>query len=206
MKAALALRAMPLAAIAFVCIACQIPGSPQRADTSPTTSTNDEPRQLDAEGRPLPFRTAFPRRWNSGNDGTTYEPCTSVTADDLSAAGAEPASVRDAALVDFQTARGCIWFLSHGEGSIGQTVGNHRSLDSYVEKQQGTFDWKPEIAINNRRVGVATWGNSTCGTYVMSGAAIVATTATGRTNHTQLEQICDKVVAFTRATIDQMPE
>ena len=132
--------------------------------------------------------------------------CTSVTADDLSAAGAEPASVRDAALVDFQTARGCIWFLGHGEGSIGQTVGNHPSLDSYVAKQQGTFDWKPEIAIDNRRVGVATWGNSTCGTYVESGTAIVATTATGRTNRTQLEQICDKVVAFTRATIDQMPE
>ena len=206
MKAALSLRTIPLIAIAFVCVACQIPGTPQMATTPQTITATNDVRQFDAEGRSLPFRTAFPRRWNSGNDGTTYEPCTAVTADDLSIAGADPASVRDAALVDFQTARGCIWFTRSGEGTIGQTVGNHPSLDSYIRKQQGTFDWKPEFRVGGRRVGLATWGVSTCGTYVESGAAIIATTATGLRNPPQLEQICDKVVAFTRATIDQMPE
>ena len=44
-------------------------------------SVEPQIRQTDSMGRPLPFVTLFPNRWSGNNDGTPYEPCTSLRSD-----------------------------------------------------------------------------------------------------------------------------
>ncbi|WP_414652029.1 MULTISPECIES: DUF3558 family protein [Gordonia] len=189
-----------------------IDGQPS-AEVSPTASTGTAPstdtvRQTDAHGRPLPFNTAFPRRWSNGNDGTTYEPCTAATESILIANNLDPSSARDAAAADHQTARGCIWSLSDRRlASLSQFVGNQSDLDTYKQMNAQFVAWRADISMSGRRVAVATTPSiPECATFVRSGDAIVVSDLTISIDAPPIDEICDKAIAFTRATIDQMPE
>ncbi len=192
---------------------CAVSGTPV-SEIGATATGTDGPvagsgtvRQTDAEGNRLPFATSFPRRWNSGNDGSTYEPCTSATTKILLDAGLDPLSVKDAATVDFQTARGCRWKYSERLATLTQTVGNASDLAAYKSEQSTAAVWNSDIRIDGRVVAVSTEPDGRiCDTYVESGTAIVVTTAYFNHNRPPINEICDKAIAFTRATIDQMPE
>ena len=171
------------------------------------SATNDI-RQTDAQGRALPFETAFPRRWSNGNDGTTYEPCTAATTTILTDSRLDPQSARDAAAADHQTARGCVWSLSDREyADLSQYVGNQPDLDVYKQMNARFMNWSDDISLINRRVAVATARSiPECTTFVRSGEAIVVTNLSISINPPPIDEICDKAIAFTRATIDQIPE
>ncbi|WP_331436340.1 DUF3558 family protein [Gordonia sp. w5E2] len=193
---------------------CAVSGTPApdvgstAIGTNTTVTDHETVRQTDAKGHSLPFVTTFPRRWNSGNDGTSYEPCTSATTDILRDAGLDPLSVRDAATVDFQTARGCKWKYSGRRlASLSQTVGNSSDLATYKSKQSTAVTWNADIRVDGRLVAVSTEPDGRiCDTYVESGTAIVVTSTYFNHDRPPIDEICDKAIAFTRATIDQMPE
>ena len=206
-------RTLTLLLLTCLLGACSsVEGLPQSQNPSIATlsgtSTADTIRQTDARGRPLPFTNTFPRRWSNGNDGTTYEPCTAATMTILAANSLDPLSVKDAAIVDHQTARGCRWSINFYESAyLSQIVGNQPQLDIYKKQQNGIVEWMPDISIRDRRAAVGSSPSATdCTTFVQSGAAIVATRASMNIYPLTIDEICDKAIAFTRATIDQMPE
>lgn len=165
-------------------------------------------RQTDEEGRRLPFTTVFPRRWSNGNNGTTYEPCTAADTAILDAAGLEPSSVKDAAIADQQTARGCRWTFTNREFmSLTQIVGNSDPLEQYKLEAPQSFEWRDDIYIDKRKVAVGAVPDlGECTALTQSGTAIVFTRVSNYGESPPISEICDKAIAFTRATIDQMPE
>lgn len=173
-------------------------------DPSVATRTSGESRY-----ESLPFDSTFTKRWNSANDGTDYEPCVAASAQILSDLGVDPTSVRDAAGTDGQTLRGCDWEY-RGDGgarwTVSQIVGDSEGLASYKRRYQAGH-WRDDLDLAGRTVGVIEepdFGN--CGTYVQSGASGVHTIVFHRGRpHPATDEVCERALAFTRATIGQMP-
>lgn len=203
-RAAYAIAALSiLASVA----ACTVPGTPV-----PVNSTSGGIRQTDDSGIQLPFHTRLSKRWNASNNGTTYEPCTALSSDQVDLEGWDSSTVRDAAGSDGQTLRGCTWSSTVGNeagGLLSQFVGNSRSLDHVVERSPDDefTHWLDEQVVNGRRVGVLVYNNRVrCETYVQSGQAGVHTAVSViATLQPPISEICDRALAFTRATIDKMP-
>lgn len=208
----LVLRLLTLAAILFIIAGCTTAKTRESVGDSQSVSaglSDPQPRQTDAQGRRLPFTTQFPNRWNRGNDGTTYEPCTAVTPQTLQSLGLDPSTVEDGASVDGQTARGCQWDALppiSDAVNLGQSVGNSKSLAAYKEKNRVAANWYPDITIENRRVGVMDQGAGGCLTYVQSGdSGIVTSVLSMGLQKIPLDEQCELAVKLTRATISQMP-
>ncbi|WP_157226625.1 DUF3558 domain-containing protein [Gordonia soli] len=188
--------------IAATACGVEVTGQPQPQ----SSALRLEPRQTDDQGRTLPFRTNFKHRWNSSNNGSTYEPCTSVTNVVQSKLGFIPNSARDSATVDGQTARGCRWRYPDSAWTISQAVGNSPSLSSYKALNSTAIDWLADIVIDGRPVGVATDPSAGCTTYVQSGGAGVVTVASYiRLPTIPTSQICGRAISLTAATISQIP-
>lgn len=173
--------------------------------------TSTVTRQTDANGTSLPFITSFDRRWNSANDGTIYEPCTALAGDQLAELGIDATSVRDAAGTNGQTARGCAWRYSaksqFADATVTQIVGNSVGLDEEKQRESGDLDrWLSDIQLDGRVVGThQDLRAGTCETYVQSGAAGVSTLVLPRIDQSPIDEVCDRAIAFTKATIDKMP-
>ncbi|WP_411353227.1 DUF3558 family protein [Gordonia bronchialis] len=166
-------------------------------------------RQVDDLGRRLPFSTTFPHRWSRNNDGTTYEPCTAVSADLLQSFHLDSSTVRDAAVADRQTARGCSWsYFGEMFSSLAQHVGNMNGgvtgISDY-KSQYSDFTWFPDQNIGGRRVGLFSLGGDACDTLVESGTAFVFTDVSLGRRGDDVTENCNRAIAFTRATIDLMP-
>ncbi|MGW5522364.1 DUF3558 family protein [Gordonia sp. NPDC003950] len=170
---------------------------------SPTATT----RQTDDAGRPLPFETEFTERWSNLNDGSAYEPCTALDSEEVASLGLDPDSVSDAALANYQTARGCGWqFTEANTSTLSQGVGNDLPLRRYKEKYAVNINWLYDTTISGRTVTVGQQkGLHSCMTAVQSGSAIVTTIVIISVNPPPTPEICAKAIAFTRATIDKMP-
>lgn len=213
-------RAIRLIALVFglsVCIAsCSVaPAKNDQAADSPQggrseTLSNDvtKPssiRQTDAHGRPLPFRTTFPNRWSELNDGTTYEPCTALTSEALTALGVNPRSATDVAMANYQTARGCTWeFTDSRTSTVSQIVGKKTDLLSYKASNSGIINWFPDSEIAQRTVLVGTLKRqNNCTASVSSGSSVVTTSVTA--TNTPTAQLCEIATSFVRSTIDKMP-
>ncbi|NDZ93275.1 DUF3558 domain-containing protein [Streptomyces sp. SID6673] len=191
-------------------IACGCGPTQQGTPVSESSKSNtDEPRQLDDVGKELPFHNQFPQRWNSSNDGTSYEPCTAVNTVELNSLGIDPMSVADAATVDGQTLRGCEWSRrppAEKEWSVAQLVANSRSLQAYKEKYR-TNTWRPDVSMSGRNVGIMLDSGDSCWTYVQSGRAGVLTQASYFSlPRKPYSELCDVAIEFTRATIDKIPK
>lgn len=183
------------------------------ADSVPSasaTSTLREIRQVDDAGRPLPFRTKFPDRWNRANNGTAYEPCTALSEPSLERLQVVASSVRDAAGTNGQTLRGCEWEYrsvpGRGPWHVSQIVGNSPSLaHDKTMKSAPTDVWLPDEHVRGREVGVHyTTSGRYCATYVQSGRAAVDTIVSV-VGKVPPSEICDRALEFTRATISKMP-
>ena len=189
--------------------ASTIRGTPQSQMTQAGSST-DRPRQTDSRGVPLPFVTEFYDRWNPANSGSTYEPCTALSKSDLLSLGLDPNSVKDAAVVDGQTARGCSWFSvppTAGDLYVHQTVGNSPSLQAYKKKYKNIAVWRSDLMINGRQVGLEEDVMGGCTTYVQSaGAGVVTGTTSSGNRKLSLDDQCARALEFTRATIVGIPE
>lgn len=70
------------------------------------SQTDDEPTPSSAGPAPFSDPTPVSGRWNPGNDGTTFEPCTALTASDIRSLGADPTTWTDVSMTS-QGSRGC---------------------------------------------------------------------------------------------------
>ena len=206
------LAAVVCMALSLVLIGCTVDRPvPTRAESvsspQPDPSANAV-RQTDSSGRRLPFTTHFPNRWSYRNDGTDYEPCTSVDPKLLVLTGFDPESVSDAALADGQTLRGCIWNgLADSAIRLSQFLSNSKSIAEYKRNASEIYYWEPDIEIGGRTVAVGQDRDSkSCMSVVQSGRANISTLISYSGVSGVNEDICDKVKMFTKATIGGIPE
>ncbi|NDK89739.1 DUF3558 domain-containing protein [Gordonia desulfuricans] len=190
---------------------CEVYGTAVSQESISATLAQPTPtppiRQTDTQGNFLPFQTTFPNRWNTNNDGTEYEPCTAVAETTVSSFGALPSTVRDVAVANFQTARGCRWYFGPSRTpSISQSVGNAPPITEYKERLATTFYWFPDQQFRGRTVAIGSLGPDVCTTFVRSGNANITSSYSDLNRPTPpLPTLCAKALEFTRATIDKMP-
>ncbi|MDH3052363.1 DUF3558 domain-containing protein [Gordonia sp. 135] len=191
---------------------CATSGTPLPALSSLSTASSESSvRQVDGAGNRLPFETAFPNRWSSNNDGTTFEPCTQVPKAAIEDLGLDENSVDDAAASDFQTARGCQWtFISDGRSRLSQFVGNINGTDTtlsgYKTLNSKTKTWFPDTLVAGRRVLVGSGMPAECAAIVQSGSAIVTTLVIRLGSpRPPTPTICETAISFLRATITEIP-
>jgi hypothetical protein len=126
----------------------------------------------------------------------------------LSEFGINPEAIEDIAQVDGQGTRGCHWYMPRKFG-FGQVVTNSSSLSEY-QNALSELDWKPDIVIDGRTVGVFDLKDDagSCSTYVQSYSAAVITSVTVSTSPDARSTYdpCELVFAITRAYIDKIPE
>lgn len=160
---------------------------------------------------PLPIVPSFANRKNHKNDGSSYEPCVAITARAADRLGLDPATIEDLATIPTDGIRGCRWKNRpyNSPWSMTQAVTNWPSLEVYKRKQQIGNQWRPNIAIAGREVGIYrdSAGSSlpSCATYVQSGHAGVITMVTNAFRPTSQFDECAKAVEATTAVIDQIP-
>ena len=192
------------------CVVAGTPGADPYATSAVSSVRYPEIRQTDDLGRTLPFKTVFAHRWSDNNDRTTYEPCTAVTSGVLESLDLDPNSVRDAAAVDYQTVRGCRWKFHDGPYTfLAQHVGNMNTGVTNVAQYKANFRdfrWFPGLRISGREVGVMSIGVDNCGTITASGGAFVFTQVGIGSDTLEVSENCRRAIAFTRATIDQIPK
>ena len=205
------MRKLVLVVAVIVVLGCAGCGGVADTGSENPSENSRVPRQVDDEGRRLPFETSFHDRWNRRNDGTTYEPCTALDSPALRRIEIDPSSAADAAGTDGQTARGCRWKFEESAGQKGWTirqfVGNSRSLNDFRVRSQSTSDrWLPSEFVAGREVGMHTFTHGRqCDTYVQSSEAGVVTMVHASPPIPKPSEICSRTLEFTRATIGKMP-
>ncbi|TDZ76880.1 hypothetical protein DE4587_01966 [Mycobacteroides salmoniphilum] len=105
------------------------------ASTSASKTETSQPQVSSTLTEPHPP----PNHWN---DGTSYDPCLTYTADQIRSWGADPAKVEDRGVEDRQV-RGCRWVADGW--SVGLTVANTK-VSSYLD---------PTLYDNPRSIKVA---------------------------------------------------
>ena len=177
-------------------------------ESQATKSSATAPPQTDSNGIQLPFHNPFFERWNDGNDGTTYEPCTALTPNELKSAGIDPKSAKDAAVVDGQSLRGCDWLLLPPNPTligISQIVINSQNLETY-KKKNSIDTWRPDREIHGRQVGIVDSRAGDCSTYVQSRkSAIITLGQPGIGDSDSKDELCESALRFTATTIDRIP-
>ena len=191
-------------------VGCSVAGEGQQVteDSTGATATSTTVRQTDDAGNRLPFDTAFPNRWSINNNGTPYEPCTAIPEETVLSFKLDPKSVRDVAVADHQTVRGCRWvFSDNPANSLGQAVGNGEpSLAQYRHRQREVYEFLPSIEIAGREVlRYRTPNTSECSASIKSRDAQVFTTVLMFRDTPPVDQLCEIPVNFLRATIDRIP-
>jgi len=180
--------------------ACTTDGQPQSTVENPTAI-----RQADDQGRKLPFKTLFPNRWSKNNNGTSYEPCTALTNDDLASVGVDPSSAEDVALADHQTARGCLWrYVGNNMGRISQATGNRPSFEENI-RDRGWYKISYNLTVGDRLVLVNSRDRFTCMTTVKSAHSPVHTTVIQTSHPPETSKLCARAISFTKLTIPEMP-
>jgi hypothetical protein len=169
------------------------------------TSTPAPIRQTDDRGKPLPFTTRFPDRWSANNNGTSYEPCTALNDAELTSLGLNPTTVRDVALANHQTARGCIWkYFGKSMGGISQSTGNRPTFE-YELTDREWYIRSYTTTIGGRLAIVNYWKQFSCFTIVKVENARVTTTANRVLTPTPEAELCNLAIEFTKLTIPKMP-
>ena len=198
--------ALVFTAAILVASGCTVNGSPASAPHSGNEDARPTIRQTDTRGIKLPFTTSFPDRWSANNDGTTYEPCTALTGAELRGAGIDPTTVKDIAVANHQTARGCMWDYigDHTAGKVAHATGN---LPTFEESQTDRewYEVSYDLKIKGRLVLVNSKAATLCMTTVKSGRSPVDITVSKIFDPIGREAVCKRAIDFTRLVINRMP-
>ncbi|WP_246222042.1 DUF3558 domain-containing protein [Gordonia pseudamarae] len=190
-----------IASLGAAATACSVTGEANPAPAGPTTTASI--RQIDDSGKRLPFDNRFPDRWSTNNNGTTYEPCTALTDDELAAVGIDPGSVIDVAMANGQTARGCRWeYRDVKLSGVTQATGNKPTFEQQMQDREW-YATSYDIVIDGRPVMVDARARYTCMTTVKSGRAPVSTLVS-RISDTPPSELCAQAIEFTTLTIPKM--
>lgn len=158
--------------------------------------------------RPLPFVPQFEGRTNERNDGTSFEPCTAYSEEEMKSLGAEPRTLTDVMISVSPNYRGCRWDSLSRVAYFSQTLGNELSLENYKAKQSRR-PWQPDRRINGRTVIVTTEGDNGCFASFMSEKAIIhsayAVDGTGAEPSPGLVDECNKAIEWATLAISKAP-
>lgn len=156
---------------------------------------------------PLPFTPTIAERTNDRNDGTSFEPCTAYTGDEIRSLGADPGTISDAGFSDSPNFRGCSWVSPDKAGQLDQILGNEESLVKY-KTIQSHRPWRADMQIGGRTVIWTTEDDDGCFASFMSQKAIVhssyRTTSAGNPSPGLVEE-CRIAIAFATLAISKAP-
>ncbi|WP_081586017.1 DUF3558 domain-containing protein [Tsukamurella sp. 1534] len=157
----------------------------------------------------LPFIPTISGRTNERNDGTSFEPCTAYTSEELSLIGVVPNTASDAAYSDSPNYRGCHWSSGSGRYAMfSQTVGNTESLVRYKQKYADR-PWQTDRTVNGRTVAMSIDPPSNgCFTAFSSQRGIVITTvlSPGKPNpEPDYQTECEMALTFTELATRKAP-
>lgn len=131
--------------LGLVCVAVLLvagcsksPGITKSAEVTGSTSTSSAASSRPQVSSTLTAPHPPPNHWN---DGTSYDPCLTYTAEQIRSWGVDPARVKDRGVEDRQV-RGCRW--SADGWSVGLTVANS-PVSAYLDRD--LFDNPRSITI-----------------------------------------------------------
>ncbi|GAA0995812.1 hypothetical protein GCM10009551_061440 [Nocardiopsis tropica] len=155
----------------------------------------------------LPFTPTISERVNGRNDGSTFEPCISYSARELSTLDIDPGSIKDAGFSDSPNFRGCAWTSPDRQTRFHQILGDEVSLANYKRKQS-QLPWQPDRIASGREIAVAPDSPDACVAAFMSQDAIVVTgviVSTAKKPSPGLQEECDKAFAFASLAASKAP-
>lgn len=159
-------------------------------------------------GRPLPFVPEFEGRTNERNNGTSFEPCTAYSEQEMRTLGADPRTLTDVMISVSPNYRGCRWDSLSKVAYFSQTLGNEVSLANYKAKQSRR-PWQPDRRISGRTVIVTTEGDDGCFASFMSEKAIIHSAYTvdgaGAKPSPGLVAECNKAIEWATLAISRAP-
>lgn len=156
---------------------------------------------------PLPFTPQHAGRTNERNDGSSFEPCTAYTDEEMRSLGADPRTLSDAAISDAPNYRGCHWQTADGIGRFSQIVSNERSIEAYKAKQSQR-PWQKDRLIGGRTVIVATERNDRClASFMSQGAMVHSSFRTGTAGRPSADLVaeCNKAIEWATLAISKAP-
>ncbi|MDP0398946.1 DUF3558 domain-containing protein [Tsukamurella strandjordii] len=189
-----------------------VPGDPVSAGRDShieVTTAPPSPSQIGLSSAPLPFTPTIQGRTNERNNGSSFEPCTAYTPEELRALGIDPATVEDAAISNSPNFRGCHWSgirespTDRDYLNYSQIVGKRITLEAY-KREQDFRTWLPDRTVQGRRLAVATTPND-CTAVFLSEAAVVITGALPLRASPGLTRECDAAIAFAALAISKAP-
>lgn len=157
--------------------------------------------------RPLPFVPKYEGRTNERNDGTSFEPCTAYSDDELRALGADPRTLEDVMISTAPNYRGCQWQSPDGTAFFSQELGNETSLAAYKAKQSRR-PWQPDRVVNGKTVILTTERDAGCFASFMSQNAIIHsayTVGSMRSPSRGLVDECNKAIEWATLAISKAP-
>ncbi|WP_191989227.1 DUF3558 domain-containing protein [Mycobacteroides salmoniphilum] len=144
---------------------------------------------------------------NDYTNGTTFEPCTAFTADELRAWGVDPANVEDVG-VENRLLRGCRWRPSSRSWSLGIRVHNS-SVAKYLEPDSALKLQKPTtIGGRSGAVNSGEGRQTFCDVILPSQKAVVIVTArvySGDEGPRLVPDACNKVIDVASAIAPRLP-
>lgn len=176
-----------------------VPSFPTGAAVSPPSPT----------ASPLPFTPRFKARTNERNNGSSFEPCTAYTADELIAIKIDPTTLSDAAKSDSPNFRGCDWkSLNSAQNArdyldYSNIVGKRIALDDY-KREQSFRQWQPDRTVGGRRLAVGTTSYHCVAVFISQQATIIST-AQALHPSPGLVRECDAAVALATLSISKAP-
>ncbi|GAA0996017.1 hypothetical protein GCM10009551_061900 [Nocardiopsis tropica] len=189
-----------------------VPGAPVSADRDSQAEETDAPPTMSQTGpptAPLPFTPAIQGRTNERNDGSSFEPCTAYTAQELRALNIDPFSLADAAKSRSPNFRGCEWTSVKAGPSdrsylnYSQIVGKRITLDDY-KREQNFRPWQPDRIVMGRRLAVAPTKYDCTAAFISEAAVVITGTITPYPS-SGLVRECDAAVAFATLAISKAP-
>ncbi len=189
--------ALVVAVVVLTGCAVSIDGEAIPESRTETTST-----------RPLPFTPKYEGRTNGRNNGTSFEPCTAYSDDEMRALGADPRTLEDVMISVSPNYRGCQWESTDRTAYFSQEVGNEVSLTRYKAKQSHR-PWQRDRVISGRTVIVTTERENGCFASFMSESAIVhsaySVDGAGAKPSPGLKVECEKAIAWATLAISKAP-
>lgn len=188
-----------LAAVALLLVGCAVTVDGEAVPGGGVTTSS---------ARPLPFVPKYEGRTNERNDGTSFEPCTAYSDEEMRALGADPRTLEDVMISYSPNYRGCQWKSPDRASFFSQTLGNEKSLEVYKAKQSWR-PWQPDRVIDGRRVILTTERDFGCFASFMSEGAIIhsAYTVDGwdKKPSAGLVDECNKAIEWATLAISKAP-
>ncbi|ANO24926.1 hypothetical protein BAB79_16495 [Mycobacteroides abscessus] len=120
---------LALTAVGFAVVGCDPSTSITKSSAGETTTSSSASTPATPQSPVSSTLTAPHPPPNHWNDGTSYDPCLTYTAEQIRSWGVDPARVKDRGIEDRQV-RGCRW--SADGWSVGLTVANTK-VSSYLD-------------------------------------------------------------------------